>query len=69
MEEENCLDLLMEVVNQACGVNDTDADMGYHLDSMALSTYADALRYLERQGKVEILLQQGKRVIAREKER
>lgn len=64
---DECLDVLCEVVNQAC-YTESDSDMGVHLDSMALSSYADALIYLEKRGRVEILLHEGRRIIAHWKE-
>lgn len=56
-------DLMAEVVNQAC----TPSDAPRTLDSCASSTYADALRYLAKISKVEIVTDVGRRVIARVK--
>ena len=60
---EECLEHLCDVVNQACSV-DCDSDMGTHLDSMSLSAYEDAIRYLVKHGKAEIVIEAGRRVIA-----
>lgn len=50
-------DLLIDVLNQACQI-----DTG-ELDSMAISAYADGLRYLAKIGVFEIKVDRGKRVI------
>ena len=55
---DECEELLLEVVCQACMLPDRT------LDSMALRSYADAIRYLEKKGKVKILKDAGRRVIA-----
>lgn len=47
------VDLLFEVVVQACSTRDCPHEDDY-LDSMALSAYADALRFLAKHGKVRI---------------
>ena len=64
---DECLEHLISVVNQACSVN-CDSDMGTHLDSMASSSYADALLFLEGLGKVEVLIRSGRRVIGKWRE-
>lgn len=61
LDFKECLGMLIDVVNQACQQSDGV------LDSMALSSYADGLRFLERFGLVEIVSDGGRRVIAREK--
>jgi len=58
-EQNEALDHLVDVVNQAC------SDSTGALDSRALSAYADALRYLALAGKVEITEEYGRRVIGR----
>jgi hypothetical protein len=57
-ELKECLDLLLDVTYQACG-HRTD-----ELDSMCLTAYADAIRYLAKHGLVEIQTSGGRRVIA-----
>lgn len=58
-----CREILTSVVCQACYIEEKKP-----LDSMAISAYAEGLRYLERIGKVKILSQHGRRVIAEEVE-
>lgn len=58
IEMDSCLELLCDVVNQACLQSD-----GKTLDSMALSSYADALRFLMKKDKVKIRTDWGRRVI------
>jgi hypothetical protein len=53
-----CREFLLDVVNQACQMSNG------MLDSMALSSYAEALRYLAKHGLVEIKSEYGRRVIA-----
>lgn len=50
-------ELLADVVNQACALSDGT------LDSMALSSFADAMRYLAKLGVFQIKREAGKRVI------
>lgn len=57
-------DLLLEVILQACGKRDCPHSEWY-LDSMALSTYADAIRFLAKRKRVEIINEGGRRVIAK----
>ena len=62
---DETMDILIEVVNQACYMKETiDGKEIECLDSCALSSYADALRYLESKGKVKIISQYGRRIIA-----
>ena len=61
-ENAELLDLLADAVAQGCSGDDGV------LDSGALSSYADALRKLAEVGKVEIVSEAGRRVIARWKE-
>lgn len=53
--------LLHDVIRQSC-----QGDDGV-IDSMALSAYADAIRFLAEEGKLRIETDIGRRVIAREK--
>ena len=55
-----CLNILEEVVAQGC----LD-DKGEKFDSMALYSYADAIRYLAKQDRLVIVSDVGKRVIAK----
>lgn len=56
-------DLLLEVIIQACSIRDCPHSE-YYLDSMALSAYADAMRYLNKKGSIKIISEAGRRVIA-----
>lgn len=58
-EMGKALDMLEEVINQACRLTDGT------LDSSALSSYANGLRFLEQHGRVVIHEQYGRRVLAR----
>ena len=62
-----CLDLLEGMVVQSCGV-DMDDGKVTKLDSMALHSFADALRYLNGKGRVVVTSDVGRRVIALLKE-
>lgn len=53
-------DLLVEVIKQACGT-----DRSGEVDSMAISAYADALRYLAKRGRFTIVTDVGGRVTGR----
>ena len=57
---EEALDALAEVIQQACWL-----DSQKELDSMALSAYAEGIQVLADHGKVEIIDQAGRRVIAK----
>lgn len=57
-EVGQCRELLSEMVANACTA-------GGILDSMGLAANADALRYLASIGRVEIVSEQGRRVVAR----
>ena len=66
LEKEELLEALMDVVNQACGQSDyAGEEPDYWLDSGCLSSYADAIRLLEKHGKVTIEKQYGRAVVAR----
>ena len=62
MNEE--LTLIIDLVNQACSTRDCEHS-DYYLDSMALTVYADAIRYLAKKGAVHIVSDIGRRVIAK----
>ena len=62
--EDECLEHLIEVIHQACDTRECP-HAEYHLDSMAISAYADAIRYLAKINKASILTQSGRRVIAK----
>jgi hypothetical protein len=57
-EYERLRDILEDLVAQACTVNG-------ELDSMATRTGAEALRYLAEIGRVKIIDEHGRRVIAK----
>ena len=61
-ERDDLLDIVAECVSQAC-----EDDTG-ELDSMAISTWRDALLLMEKNGRVEVSLRAGRRIIARWKE-
>jgi len=54
-------DMVEDLVAQGC----TDREDPTKLDSLALRTYAEALRYLAKLGRVKIEHEVGRRVIAR----
>ena len=58
----DCLDLLFEVVYQACAVHPYGVQDC--LDSMAMRTYADAMHYLAKCGRLKITKEVGRRVFA-----
>jgi len=60
MENAYLQDLIYDLVAQSCGEHN-DSRM---VDSMALSVYAKAIRYLASIGKAEIQQQSNRRVIA-----
>jgi len=57
------LDLISDFVAQDCVV--TPGEDGVCLDSMGLSPYADGLRELAKAGRVIIIREGGRRVLAR----
>lgn len=59
-ERDALLEALCDVVDQHCTYDSADG-----LDSMALSSDADALRLLAKHGRVTILNEHGHRVLAR----
>jgi hypothetical protein len=56
----NLVDVLFETISQACEIEN-----GGLFDSMALSAYASAMRLLADYGKMEIVEEAGRRVVAR----
>jgi len=58
-EEENMLESMLDFILQACSVD------GGLLDSMGISTYADGIKTLAEYGKVKILEERGRRIIAK----
>lgn len=59
-EREELLDVLEDVLCQACGTDKED-----ELDSMALTSYARGLRLLAKYKKIKITSEYGKSVIAK----
>lgn len=55
---DSATDLIAELISQACTTSAGE------LDSSGISTYADALRFLAGAGRVEIVREYGRRVIA-----
>lgn len=60
---EDLLDTLEGVITQSCWSNE---DMRY--DSMCISSYAEAMRLLGEWGRLEILSEGGRRVVAVDKD-
>ena len=54
---ERCIDILEEVIGQAC------LDEDGNLDSWSLSAYARGLRYLARRGRIRVISEYGRTVI------
>ena len=61
---DDCLDIIEEVIVQCCTDESVKEASTLRLDSMALSSYADALRFLAKHGRVTIVSEYGRRVIA-----
>ena len=57
-----CFDLLFEMVYQACAVHPYGVEDC--LDSMALRTNVEAMKYLAKHGKLKITKEVGRRVFA-----
>jgi hypothetical protein len=55
-ELKEALSILADVLNQACSIDD-------ELDSMAISAYADGLRFLSKHNLFKITREGGRRVI------
>jgi hypothetical protein len=62
-EREPLIDIIEDLVKQACWLP-AELDRPAMLDSMALSTYANAIRFLANEGRVTITHEYGRRVIA-----
>jgi hypothetical protein len=62
-EREPLVDIIEDLVQQACWLP-AEGDRPAMLDSMALSTYANAIRFLANEGRVTITSEYGRRVIA-----
>ena len=65
-EEEfiEALDIIERLVVQSCAIDDKGGHVS-ELDSMGIWDYADALHYLAKHGRLIILKESGKRVIAK----
>lgn len=59
MTNEELVDVLEDVINQACRGEDGV------LDSMCLTAYADGMRTLASLGRLEIMAEHGRRVVGR----
>ena len=59
---QECFDLLFEMTYQACAVHPYGVEDC--LDSMALRTNVDAMKYLAKHGKLKITKEVGRRVFA-----
>jgi len=59
---KECFDLLFEMVYQACAVNPYGVEDC--LDSMALRTNVEAMKYLAKHGTLKITKEVGRRVFA-----
>ena len=57
-QEKDMLESIFDFVLQACSEDDK------LLDSMCISTYADGIKTLAEYGKVKILKERGRRIIA-----
>jgi len=55
------IELIEDLVHQAC----QGTGENYDLDSMEISNYVEAIRYLVKHGRIEIVEEYGRRVIAR----
>jgi hypothetical protein len=64
-EKELLISFLEDAIIDACYY---EPDTGL-LDSMCISSYAEALRYLAKEGRVEIIQDRGRRVIAKLKKK
>jgi len=64
-ELKEALDVLEDVINQACRVESDDDPEGYYLDSVAISAYARGIKFLEKHKRVKIKSGFGRMVIAK----
>lgn len=62
---QECIELLEDTIVQCCTDESVKNGSTPRLDSMALSSYADSLRYLAKHGRVSIISEYGRRVIAK----
>ena len=65
-ERDEAIEILEDTVNQSCSRSDNDDGMGvapYVLDSYALSSYRDALKFLAKVGRIKISHEAGRRII------
>jgi hypothetical protein len=62
-EKQGLLDTLQAVISCACAGREVDGSEC--IDSMAISTYADAIMLLAQYGRVEITAALGRRVIGK----
>jgi len=64
-EEEfnEALDVIADVLNQACQIELSGDGSVPKLDSMAMNSYADAMRFLEKHNRFTIISEYGHRVI------
>jgi len=67
IDKAELIEALKDMVNQHCSCS-SDGCETVHLDSMALSANAHAMRLLARHGELEITDQYGRRVIGNWKE-
>ena len=61
---DEAVELIVEILNQACLLQSGEHRAGV-VDSMALRSYADGLRFLASRGRFEIESEAGRRVIGR----
>jgi len=61
---QECLETLEDTIVQCCTDESVKNSSTPRLDSMALSSYADALRFLAKHSRVSIVSEYGRRVIA-----
>jgi len=65
--ENEALDIVEDLVRQHCHISEEQQEaegLGYELDSMGISDNADAMRLLARAGRLEIVDEAGRRVLA-----
>ena len=64
-ENKKLLDLLEDAIVQACYNPQKTEGAIDELDSCALSAFANAMRYLAKKGRIKILHEAGRRIIAK----
>jgi len=62
-EFDDALDVIADVLNQACQIELSGDGSVPKLDSMAMNSYADAMRFLEKHNRFTIISEYGHRVI------